>query len=158
IANRNALIAAAFGFAALLLHDIGAQREAESKRAAPYPYATALALALALGAGESGVATIVYLGAHALLLDRRPVGARVRSLPPAAAVTMAWAAAYRAGRFGATGAGMSPDPIRAPLAFVRGLASHPPILLASELGVSPDAWPNLSIKAKIVILCAATLL
>jgi hypothetical protein len=157
IANRNALIATTFSFAALLFHDAGARADAESPfgssaRRRALPYATALSLALALGAGEAAVACVFYLAAYAVFLDPRPVVRRVRALLPSGAVALAWALAYRAGGFGVTGSGVYLDPSHSPIRFVGALLTNTPLLLAAELGVSPDAWPMLPMAAKAVMM------
>ncbi|MBX3210541.1 MAG: hypothetical protein KF850_00755 [Labilithrix sp.] len=152
IANRNALIATAFSLAALLLHDAGARRA----RPGVLPFAAAASLGLALASGESAVATLAYLAAHALFLDERPVGARVRSLAPAAAIVGVWIAVYRAGDFGARGSGVYTDPAQAPLAFLGGLGAHVPLLLGAELGAPlPDAYAFASPAGKAVFIALA---
>jgi hypothetical protein len=159
IANRNALIATVFALAALLLHDLGVERDSKQRRVRILPYASALALALAFGAGESAIATVVYLAAHAVFLDKRPLGAKIRSLLPATTVTLVWAVVYRAGRFGFIGSGLYHHPMHAPVAFARGLTTNAPLLLASELGVMPDPWPALPHLAKIpLFICVVALL
>ena len=154
IANRNALIATAFGLGALLLHDMGAAR----RRPGVFPFAAASAVGLALSAGEGAIATLFYLGAHALLLDERPRRARLAALAPSAVVALAWFVAYRAGHHGVSGSGIYTDPLRAPAAYLAGLASHVPLLLGAELGApTPDSWPFLPFAAKIglVVACLA---
>ncbi|MCW5832048.1 MAG: hypothetical protein KIS78_06295 [Labilithrix sp.] len=149
IANRNALIAAAFSLAALSLHDTGARRA----RPGALPFAAAASLGLALASGESASATIAYLAAHALFLDGRPAGARLRSLVPAAAIVVVWIVVYRAGDFGARGSGVYTDPTQAPLAFLAGLGAHVPLLLGAELGAPiPDGYPFAPPAGKAVFL------
>jgi hypothetical protein len=165
IANRNALVATTFSFAALLFHDAGARADAESApgsstrrralRYAGYASAAALSLALALGAGEAAVACVFYLLGYALFLDPRPAARRVRALAPPGAVALAWAVAYRAGGFGVTGSGVYLDPSHAPLRFGGALLTNAPLLLAAELGLLPDAWPALPLAAKAVMMSVA---
>lgn len=105
ISNRNALVMATFGFLAIALYDRGRR---DGWR--PAAWAAPLAFGLGLLAGEGTVATLGYLGAHALFLDRAPVPARARALAPFAVLTIAWAAAYRSLGYGSSGSGIYIDP------------------------------------------------
>ncbi|HVH47083.1 MAG TPA: hypothetical protein VM925_32290 [Labilithrix sp.] len=152
IANRNALVATAFALGALLFHDTG------SRRARPgiFPFAAASALGLALSAGEGALATLFYLGAHAVFLDERSVRDRARALAPAMVVVVGWVVVYRAGRFGVSGSGIYADPLRSPAAYASSLIAHVPLLLGAELGApTPDGYPFLPIVGKVAFVLVA---
>ncbi|MFT3770819.1 MAG: hypothetical protein QM820_35805 [Minicystis sp.] len=128
VANRNAIISATFGFAALLFHDRASRGEARAR------WMAAGCLALALLGGESGLGAAAYLTAHALTLDRRAWRDRARDLVPHAAVLAAWMAAYRVGGYGAVGSGLYLDPGRSPLRVLAKVPEFGTLLLASEWG------------------------
>lgn len=152
LANRNALVAAAFGLGTLLLHDTGARRA----RAGGHPVFTAAALGLALCGGESAVSTVFFLASHAVFLDDRPRRERVRSLLPAVAVFVFWLVVYRVEGFGAVGSGAYADPWHAPAAFLENIVTHGPLLLGAELGgLMPDPYPILPTEGKVVFLVIA---
>jgi hypothetical protein len=154
ISNRNASIAGAFGLAALLLHDQGVRRRGFAQVLAP------VALAASLFAGESGVASIGYLGAYAIAFDDRPPGTRARSLIPALIAALVWLAVYRLGHYGAFGSGLYLDPLRAPGTFVRAFPAHFVLLYAAEFAPgAPELWMFLQgPAAAIMVLLGATVL
>jgi hypothetical protein len=150
IGNRNALTAALFGLLAVLLHHRGTRGDARAR------WASAPALALALLSGESGLAAVAYLGAHALTLDTRPWVDRARSLAPAALVTAAWAAVYRLGHYGTVGAGLYVDPTHNPLRFLAGVPRAMTLMAASEWGgLAPEVGLTLPLAGRRVILVVA---
>ncbi len=127
LANRNALLATFFGILCLLAHD-------RFRRAGWRPGAALgpLALALALASGEAALATVGYLAAHALFLDRGAARERLLALAPHAIVVAAWAAVYRWGGFGVRGSGLYVDPLSDPLGFAAALAERAPLLLLGQ--------------------------
>lgn len=135
IANRNALVALVLAVPALLAHDRW-RREAW----APGRWLAPLLLAIALFAGESALAIVAYLVAHALWLDRGPLRARVLALVPYAAVVVAWRVAYQALGYGTAGSGVYLDPGADPVAFVTAAAERLPLLLFGQLG---PVWSDL---------------
>ncbi len=152
VANRNALVAATFALATLLLHDTGARRE----RLGPFPFAAAASLALALASGEGALATLAYLAAYGGLLDPRPLRARLLALLPSAVVVVGWAFIYRLGRYGAHGSGVYLDALGSPRAGLESLVTHLPLLLGSELGgPSPDAYPLVEPTVRITFVVVA---
>lgn len=153
LANRNALVAAAFALGALLAHDV-ATREGRARWTIP----SAALLALALGSGESAVAIVPYFAAHAWLLDRRPIRARLASLAPHLVVLAAWAIVYRVGRFGVEGSGIYYDPLREAVPYARAAVVNAPLLLAAELGgPMPDLYTFVPLAAKAVLVVVAVL-
>jgi hypothetical protein len=136
LANRNALFAALFGFAALAAHD-RARRDGHRGAAVAAPVLYALGL---LG-GEAAVATLGYLAAHALFLDEASPRKRLVALLPYALVTAAWMVVYVALGYGTTGSGFYVDPGREPLAFAGALVTRLPALLLAQLfGPPSDVW------------------
>lgn len=131
IANRNALLAALFGFAALVLHD-RARRDGHrpSARLAPALFA------LALLGGEVAVGTLAYLVAYTIWIDESPWKARARSLAPYAIVTLTWSLAYKGLGYGAAGGSYYIDPTTEPIAFIQATLLRLPMLLLGQL-----AWP-----------------
>ena len=129
VANRQAIISAACGFGAVLAHHLW-RRE----RWRPGAWLGPLAFAASLAAGESGVATVGYLVAYALTLDRedRPDG-RWRALAPHAVILAAWAVTWVVLGYGARGSGLYVEPVRDPWGFATALATHVPVLLAAQV-------------------------
>ncbi len=133
LSNRNALIAGAFGFLALIAHDRwrrGGWR--------PGAFLAPLALAAALLAKEEAVGVGAYLLAYALFLDPAPWRGRLATLAPCALVGVAWFVAYKALGFGVVGSAMYVDPSRDPLAFAARVARNAPVLLLGQWGF-PEA-------------------
>lgn len=139
VANRNALLAATFGVAAVLLH--------HHRRVV----LAALCFAAALASGEVGLGFAGYLFAHVVCLE--PRGHRVRALVPYVVVGAVWLAIYVTGSFGTRGSGMYLDPRRA--SFWLEFPSHLVLVLATELGgPGPDFWPlvGLGPRAALVLV------
>jgi hypothetical protein len=152
-ANRNALVAATFAFAALLVHD-RARRDGWRPGAwlAPALFAAAL-----LG-GEAALAVTGYLFAHALFIDSGPLARRLARLWPYATLAVAWLVAYRALGYGTTGGGMYLNPLDEPMPYLRALAERLPVLLAAQIGVSlSDIWLLLPAPARIAAYVLALL-
>lgn len=144
IANRNALCAAAFAFAALHAWD--------RRR----PLVAAGLFGLALGCGESAVAALAFFAAHAITLDERPLARRLRALAPVLGVAVAYGVAHRAGRFGVEGSGVYLSPLAHPLSFAARAIERMPLLAGAELGApTPDAYPLLPPFAKTALLVMA---
>jgi hypothetical protein len=141
IANRNALISGAFGFAALLLHH-------QRRRGL-----AAAALALGLAAGETALGACAYLSAHVVCLETGALAARARSLAPYLAVGALWLAFYASGDHGVAGSGMYLDPRGRTAEFLRALPAHAALELGSELGApGPDMWPVLDTGGRALLL------
>jgi len=102
---RNAIMSSAFGLLALGLHD-GWRREGRRAGAWLAP----LCLALSLLSAEAGVATVAYLFAYALCLDRGTWRRRLASLIPYVLVLAAWRGAYQTLGYGAGGSDFYLDP------------------------------------------------
>lgn len=132
LSNRNALIATSFGLIALLSHD-------SFRRSKRYGWAVvaATSLLLALFAGEFAVATLGYLAAYAVFLDRAPPFARARALLPYLAVVSCWSIFYVASGAGVQGSGTYLSPFRDPAAFARAVPHRLCALLGAALGPLP---------------------
>jgi hypothetical protein len=149
LANRNALVAALFGFAALVAHD-RARRDGDRRAAIAAPILYTLGL---LG-GEAAVGTLAYLAAHVIFVDEAPPRARAGSLVPFVVVTVMWAVVYKALGYGASSSGYYIDPGVEPFAFARAVALRMPVLLLSELAGPPaEMWLNIP-DARLPVLAA----
>ena len=153
LAHRNALVAAVFALASLAAHDVAVRDPSTRERAPMWTAVSAVLFALALGSGESGLGIAGFLAAHAMFLDTRTWRARLVSLAPHVLAAAGWAALYRSGGYGVRGSGMYVEPLRDPVEFVRRIAMHLPLLLASELGGPlPDVFPFLSTAGRVVLI------
>jgi hypothetical protein len=150
IANRNATIAALFALLALIAHD---RWRRDGWR--PGLVLGPLALLLGLLGGEMALAAGAYLLAYALFLDEAPWPRRVASLAPAAVMGLAWALAYRALGFGATGSAMYVDPVSSPLEFAGAVVSRAPLLLFGQWFLPSQTSLLLSQRAAHVLWLVA---
>lgn len=130
IANRNALVALALALPVLLLHDRWRRDGWQIGR-----WLAPALFALSLGAGESSLAIVAYLAAHALWIDRAPWKQRLLALAPYAVIVVAWRVLYVELGYGVSGSGIYLDPGAHPGAFVAAAATRVPFLLASQLAL-----------------------
>ncbi len=137
LANRNAVIAVAFGAGCLLAHDRW-RRGGWTAGAVVGP----LLLLAAVLANEGAVAVGGYLLAYAICLDPAPRRRRLAALLPATGVGLAWAAAYKIGGYGALGSGVYVDPAGEPLRFAAVAVERAPFLLWGRLGFPPPDLAN----------------
>lgn len=136
ISLRNALIALAPGFFALLLHH--RNRTGQGMR---YPVGAALCFALSLLGGEVGSSVAGYLLAYALFLDRGTPLSRIGSLVPYGVVLVPYRVLYGLWGYGAVHSDMYIDPAREPLIFVQGLLTRIPVLLFAQFSLPPsELW------------------
>jgi hypothetical protein len=152
VANRNALVAAALAFAALLAHD-RARRDGWR----PGTWLAPALFAAGLLGGEAALAVTGYLFAHALFLDSGPLRRRMARLLPYAALSIAWLIAYSGLGYGTRGGGMYLNPLNEPTLYLRALVERLPVLLAAQVGLSvSDVWlalpPPLQIAAYVLAL------
>jgi len=154
IANRNALVALVLALPVLLAHDRWRRDGWAAGR-----WLGPVAFIFALGAGESAIAILAYLGAHALWLDgprrlevpdgpRRleaPDGGawrdRLVALAPYAVIVIVWRIAYAKLGYGTAGSGIYLDPGADPLAFAGAASTRIPFLLLGQLGLP---WSDLA--------------
>jgi hypothetical protein len=152
-ANRNALVAAALAFAALLVHDRARRDGSRGAR-----WLALLLFAAALAGGEAALAVTGYLLAHALYLDEGPLARRLGRLGPYALLSAAWLAAYTALGYGTTGGGMYLNPLNEPAAYLRATVERLPVLAAAQTGLSlADAWLLLPVRIRLVAFALALL-
>ena len=162
LANRNAVVAATFGFASLIAHDRW-RREAWGPGIVVGPIAF---LASLLG-GESGTGIAAFLFAHALFLDSGKWFDRTRALLPYALVGAAWLLYYKTSGYGTSGSGFYLDPMEETGAFLSAFTTRAPILLLGQWFFppstfyfmwSPDQAIGMAIFGIVVILLFAVLL
>jgi hypothetical protein len=132
LANRNSLLATAFGLLALIAH-VRWRRDGWRRGAA----ASAFCFALALLSAEAGLGALAYFAAWALVVEEGPWLRRVRSLIPAGAVFVGWAVFYRLAGFGAHGSGLYLDPGDGPAAYLAALGWRAPFLLLGQWSPVP---------------------
>ena len=154
LANRNGLLAALFVALALAAHL--RWRRAHWR---PGAWLSPALLALALLSNEGAAAGLGYWLAAALFLDTVRWRKRLLALLPALAVTALWRMAYAAQGFGQWGTTYV-DPAREPLAFLRALTAHGPLLLLGQWLLPPaEVEPFLSAPAQTALwLCAVLVL
>lgn len=136
IANRNALVALALCLPALLAHD---RWRRDGWR--PGRWVGPLVFAVSLGAGESALAIVAYLFAHALWLDRGTWKERALALAPYAVIVVAWRVIYAHLGYGTAGSGIYLDPGADPGAFFGVAVVRFPFLLLGQLGLP---WSDLA--------------
>jgi hypothetical protein len=136
ISNRNALVMAAFGFAALYVHDRWRRDDWR-----PGAVLGPVLFAVGMLAGEGTVATLGYVFAHACFVDPGRLATRVRALVPYAVVLVVWAVAYKSLGYGSHGSGIYVEPADDPLAFLSTALERIPVLLLGQLfGPWSDFW------------------
>jgi hypothetical protein len=131
LANRNAIVSATFGFAAVLAH---VRWREDGWR--PGAWLSALALALALAGGEYGLCAAAYLAAFELVGLPRSQRSW-RGFVPMALVLVVWATVHRVVGYGAEGSTVYVDPVREPIAWLQAALVRVPILIADMLLAIP---------------------
>jgi hypothetical protein len=132
IANRNALVGAFFGTAALLFY-VASREPGKGRLTVP----GVACLVLGLLGGEITLGVWGYFLAYALVMDRARPGARALALLPYFVATVAWRIAYKALGFGAAGSGLYIDPAHEPLVFLHALPARLPPLILGTFGFPP---------------------
>ena len=132
IANRNALIAASFGFSALVFHD--RWRRQGSRGSAVM---AVVLLAAALFAKEEGIGTCAYLAAYALCLDRGPWFRAGMTMVPYVLVVVVWRSLRDHWGYGVQNLGLYIDPITDPGPFTAAIGTRIPLLLLGQLSPIP---------------------
>ena len=156
IANRYAVLAGLFGFAAVLAH-VRARSTIDASFAARA--LSPVLLALALSSGEVSLGVLGYFLGHAWFVDARGRRSALVSLVPQGAVVLAWAVLYKTLDYGAAGGAMYVDPLHSPKLFFTKLVVRLPELLLSGTFVPPsEVWALVPPeRALVVALVAATL-
>ncbi|PVZ68908.1 hypothetical protein [Pelagibaculum spongiae] len=141
IANRNALISAAFGLFAVYSHI-----QWRRKQGNRWLIGSLILLTLSLLGGESGITVWIYLFAYALSLD--PQYRRLRAfaaLIPATAIIIGWRLLYTQLGYGVAETPLYTDPGADLIAFVWLLVERAPYLLFGQLtGIDPLYYKLLS--------------
>jgi hypothetical protein len=129
LANRSALTALLFGFAALLSHD-----DWRSSGRTRHLVASVSLMGVALACGESALQALGYFAAYALFLDPAPKRARWKSLVPYVALVMVWRTTYHLLGFGAARTALYIDPVHDPMGFAQAVVTRLPVLIAAQIG------------------------
>jgi len=127
IANRNALIAGAFGVFALLAHDRW-RRDGWK----PGAWLAPGSFAIGMLAGETTLAAGAYLLAYMLCIEQGRLRRRVIEFLPYIAIVGVWSATYRALGFGTQYTGLYIDPGQQTGLFLRALFKRAPLLLLGQ--------------------------
>lgn len=134
LAHRNALLATLFGVLAVMAHD---RWRRDGRRAGAV--AGPVLLLISLLSAEAGVATMAYLVAHAIFLDRGRWRGRVMALLPYGAVVLAWRLIWTHLGYGVyRGAEFYVDPAAEPLRYAVAVLRRAPILLLGQWGLPPS--------------------
>lgn len=156
ISNRHSLISAALGVLCLDTHLRARAQAAVGRQLAAYAL-----YALAFVSGESTVAILGYLLAHALCVERTSLLRRAWVVAPYLIITVIWRALYTRAGYGAFGSGMYIDPGRQPLAYGLALLERAPVLVLGQFlappaelySIWPARWAHLQLAAAWVF-CA----
>ena len=132
LANRHALVAAALGLGALLLH----QRWRERGGAGGYALAVAC-FTVAMFSSEAALGVAAYLFAWEVTLSGASWRRRLAALTPYGLVIVAWRVVYDLGGHGVGGSDLYVDPGADPLRFGAALAERWPTLAAGQWGQLP---------------------
>jgi hypothetical protein len=132
LANRNSLVAATFGVAAILAHD--RWRRGGSRTAA---LLAPLLLLAALFSKEEGVAACAYLAAYALFFDPATRWCGCQALWPYAAAVIAWGMWRALWGFGVRDVGLYIDPIFDSGRFLAALPVRMPLFLLGQWSPIP---------------------
>jgi hypothetical protein len=156
IANRNALVALALAIPALLVHDRWRRDDW-----APGRWLAPLVFAVSLGAGESSIAIVAYLVAHALWLDRGTWKDRLVALAPYVVIIVAWRVIYAHLGYGVAGSGIYVDPGADPAGFLTAAGTRIPFLLTGQLSLpwsdAASLYPILGAVCTMLLVSLATL-
>lgn len=144
LANRNAIIAAVFSLAAILLH----HHYRETGKTAFLPLSLTCITASFLSA-ETGIVVGVFLLAYALFLDRAGPVRGLLNLLPALAIFLCWITLYKHYGYGAYGnKAYYVDPLSSPALFLQNL----PAKLLHSLAIHFNPLPVHLIKPFPVLM------
>ena len=134
IASRSMLLSSLFGLTSVLLYARSRAGAGRSSSTVPRVGATAM-FALALCAAESGLSTLAYLGAYALVFEAGSLFQRISRLLPELSVFAIWAALYVSGGYGVHGLSLYRE-LSSPLSVLGGGLIDLPAWLFILLGPS----------------------
>ncbi len=136
LCNRNAVMAAVFGFLALLNHDRWRRDHITQCGIRAW-----VCFFLSLLCAEAGFATLGYLVAYALFLDNNKRFIGWAALLPYVISACVWRILYLAGGYGVAHSGVYTDPGTDPLRFIGNLGMRLPVLLQGQFSPPPaDLW------------------
>jgi len=139
LSNRNGILATLFGVLALCAHH--QWRRKGSRKAA---WVAPFCLALGLLSAEAAIATLAYLLAYALFLERGTWAQRLFSLSPALFTVTIWRIIYRSLGYGAWGTSYI-DPLGEPLRYMLAIIERVPVLLLAQWAYPPaELYPFVS--------------
>lgn len=138
LANRNGLIAAAFGIAAILLHL--KWRGTRKKR---YLLESMFFYALALLSAEAAIAVMGFILAS-LVIDTASRYRKLLILLPSVIITLIWWTLHHHFGYRIFGSGLYRDPLIEPLEFAKAVLFNAPIFLQSQFGFIPASAVLLS--------------
>ena len=127
LANRNALMAAAFGVLSLIAHD-----RCRRDRSKPALLGAWVALAASLLSTEAGIATMAYLASYALFIDRDTWRNRLVSIVPYLAIVVVWRLFWNGLGYGIENVGVYIDPLDEPGRYLAAVRDRAPILLLAQ--------------------------
>lgn len=139
IANRNVLVAATFGFAALICHDRWRRDGAIGSA-----FLAPVLLLAALFSKEEGIGACAYLGAYALFVGPSGVRRGCLALLPAIAATVGWWLLRASWGYGVRDMGIYIDPAADPGPFLMAAVWRIPILLLGQ-------WSPVPAEADIIL-------
>jgi hypothetical protein len=128
MAYRNGLLALFFCILTVHVH---MRRREDAWR--PGAILAPVFLAASVLSAEVGVATLAYLVAHALCLDRGSPGERARALLPCLAVALVWQVFYVGMGYGVQASGPYLSPMAEPVRLVGALIERAPAYLFGQL-------------------------
>ena len=132
LAGRNGMIAALFGVAAVLVHDLW-RRSGWRAGGVLGP----ILLAAALLSAEAGIGACAYLLAYALVLDRGTWRQRWAPLVRYALVVAVWRAVHASLGYGVYAVDIYDDPMASPLRFVAMLPWRVPLYFLGQWATPP---------------------
>jgi hypothetical protein len=155
IANRHSLITALLGVCCLHAH-----LRARTDNQFPKLLIAYALYAAAITSGESAVAIVGYVCAHALCVERSSLSRRLLVIAPYLAITIVWRLLYTHAGYGAFGSGLYLDPGRDPMSYLLALLERAPLLVLGQFLAPPaelySVWPKPWAGAMLVLACVWT--
>ena len=131
LANRNTLVAGAFGFAVIWAHDKWRKDGLNA-----YAVVAWVMLLVGLLAKEATLSVCAYLFAYALFLDKGRFVTRFMTLVPYGLVVVGWRIVYSGLGYGAIGSDTYVDPVHNPIIFAKAVFMRMPPMLFDQMLVS----------------------
>ena len=157
ICNRHSLITAVLGVLCLDQHLRAYAARSRLQQLGAYAL-----YAIALTSGESTIAILGYILAHALCVERGNLLVRGLRVLPFLAITVIGRILYTRAGYGAFGSGLYIDPGRDPVAYVLALLERAPILVLGQFLAPPaelySVWPAAWARGMLVLACVFSVL